>query len=140
MRIDQYREFFKAEYMMGPNCLRLLDVLLTAYPLNFNAKNRIEMLKKPRCLHIAEAFSFFMMRNNFVLAKYTLQCYSKYMLKVSEAVLWSSMLLHSFTLATITFSLKGNSDLCCKDTNINLYFQAAQNHICAVFFVGRVGL
>lgn len=41
MRIDQYREFFKAEYMMGPNCLRLLDVLLTAYPLNFTAENRI---------------------------------------------------------------------------------------------------
>lgn len=41
MRSDHYKEYFKAEYMMGPNCLRLLDELLTAYPLNFTAENRI---------------------------------------------------------------------------------------------------
>ncbi|MBO5252864.1 MAG: methyltransferase domain-containing protein [Clostridia bacterium] len=41
MRIDAYKEFFKAEYMMGPNCLRLLDELLSTYPLQFTAENRI---------------------------------------------------------------------------------------------------
>ena len=41
MRIDAYKDFFKAEYMMGPNCLRLLDELLTAYPLRFTSENRV---------------------------------------------------------------------------------------------------
>lgn len=33
MRSDHYREYFSAENMMGPNSLRLVDRLLTAYPL-----------------------------------------------------------------------------------------------------------
>lgn len=41
MRSDSYKDYFKAEYMMGPNCLRLLDELLSTYPLNFTAENRI---------------------------------------------------------------------------------------------------
>ena len=40
MRSDSYREFFKAEYMMGPNCLRLLDEILECYPLQYTAENK----------------------------------------------------------------------------------------------------
>ena len=32
-RIEKYREFFTKEYLMGPNSLRLLEEMLTKYPL-----------------------------------------------------------------------------------------------------------
>ena len=32
-RIEKYREFFGRDYLMGPNSLRLLDEMLTKYPL-----------------------------------------------------------------------------------------------------------
>ena len=32
-RIDNYKEYFTKEYLMGPNSLRLLDEMLTKYPL-----------------------------------------------------------------------------------------------------------
>ena len=32
-RIENYKEFFTKEYLMGPNSLRLLDEMLTKYPL-----------------------------------------------------------------------------------------------------------
>ena len=35
MRIDKYRKYFEAQYMMGPNSLRLVDELLEKYPLQF---------------------------------------------------------------------------------------------------------
>ncbi len=41
MKSDLYKELFKAEYMMGPNCLRLIDELLTVYPLHFTAENKV---------------------------------------------------------------------------------------------------
>lgn len=41
MRIDNYKHLFQAEYMMGPNCLRLLDELLETYPLHLTADDRI---------------------------------------------------------------------------------------------------
>ena len=31
--IENYREFFTKEYLMGPNSLRLLDEMLRKYPL-----------------------------------------------------------------------------------------------------------
>ena len=43
---------------------------------------------------------------NFSLAKTTLSCYISAKPKVSGGPLWSSMQLHSFTLATITFACK----------------------------------
>ena len=41
MKSDHYKHLFQAEYMMGPNCLRLLDELLKKCPLDFTAENRI---------------------------------------------------------------------------------------------------
>ena len=41
MKIDNYKDYFKAEYMMGPNCLRLLDELLTRCPLRFTKENKV---------------------------------------------------------------------------------------------------
>ena len=41
MRVDDYNNYFTAEYMMGPNCLRLLNELLTKYPLCFTGENKI---------------------------------------------------------------------------------------------------
>ncbi len=41
MRSDNYRKYFKTPYMMGPNCLRLLDELLEAYPLQDTSDNLV---------------------------------------------------------------------------------------------------
>lgn len=41
MRSDLYKEYFTAGNLMGPNSLRLLDELLTEYPLRFTADNRV---------------------------------------------------------------------------------------------------
>jgi cyclopropane fatty-acyl-phospholipid synthase-like methyltransferase len=32
-KCDQYKELFTAEYLMGPNSMRLLDEMLEKYPL-----------------------------------------------------------------------------------------------------------
>lgn len=37
MRSDKYRKYFKSSFMMGPNCLRLLDEILREYPLYFTS-------------------------------------------------------------------------------------------------------
>lgn len=39
MRSDQYQGYFVAENLMGPNSIRLLDELLTEYPLSFTTEN-----------------------------------------------------------------------------------------------------
>lgn len=41
MRSDKYRKYFEASFMMGPNCLRLLDELLEAYPLQYTPENLV---------------------------------------------------------------------------------------------------
>ena len=41
MRSDIYRDYFTAENLMGPNSIRLLDELLTKYPLSFAPENRV---------------------------------------------------------------------------------------------------
>lgn len=41
MRSDKYKDFFKAEYLMGPNSLRLLEELLDTYPLPDNADKTV---------------------------------------------------------------------------------------------------
>ena len=41
MRIDKYRDFFCAPYLMGPNSLRLLDELLETCPLEFTPENLV---------------------------------------------------------------------------------------------------
>ena len=41
MRSDNYREYFTAENLMGPNSLRLLDELLSQYPLRFSQQNKV---------------------------------------------------------------------------------------------------
>ena len=41
MRCENYRKFFEVPYMMGPNCLRLLDELLKEYPLQYTPDNLI---------------------------------------------------------------------------------------------------
>lgn len=41
MRSDNYRDYFTAENLMGPNSIRLLDELLTKYPLQFVPENRV---------------------------------------------------------------------------------------------------
>ena len=41
MRSDLYKDYFTAANLMGPNSLRLLDELLTEYPLHFTAGSRV---------------------------------------------------------------------------------------------------
>lgn len=41
MRSDFYKEYFTAANLMGPNSLRLLDELLTEYPLHCTAEDRV---------------------------------------------------------------------------------------------------
>lgn len=41
MKSDRYQEYFTAENLMGPNSLRLLDELLTLYPQQYTAENRV---------------------------------------------------------------------------------------------------
>ncbi len=41
MRSDTYRKYFKVPFMMGPNCLRLLDKLLEEYPLQYTSDNLV---------------------------------------------------------------------------------------------------
>ncbi|MCC8111034.1 MAG: methyltransferase domain-containing protein [Ruminococcus sp.] len=38
---DKYTKFFTPDFLMGPNCIRILDELLTAYPLTFSRENKI---------------------------------------------------------------------------------------------------
>lgn len=38
---DKYAECFNEDYLMGPNSIRLLDELLTLYPIDRNDKNKI---------------------------------------------------------------------------------------------------
>ena len=37
-RVDNYREFFTKEYLMGPNSMRLLDEMLRKYPLKAGSR------------------------------------------------------------------------------------------------------
>ncbi len=41
MRSEHYRKYFKVPFMMGPNCLRLLDELLEEYPLQYTSDNLV---------------------------------------------------------------------------------------------------
>ena len=41
MRSENYREYFKRSFMMGPNCLRLLDEILEEYPLYYTSDNLV---------------------------------------------------------------------------------------------------
>ncbi len=41
MRSDNYRKYFEVPFMMGPNCLRLLDEILEEYPLHYTSDNLI---------------------------------------------------------------------------------------------------
>lgn len=41
MRSENYRNYFKSSYMMGPNCLRLLDEILGEYPLHYTSDNLV---------------------------------------------------------------------------------------------------
>lgn len=41
MQSDNYRTYFKRPFMMGPNCLRLLDELLEEYPLQYTSDNLV---------------------------------------------------------------------------------------------------
>ena len=41
MNINDYSMYFSAETMMGPNSARILEELLTKYPLHFTEKNEI---------------------------------------------------------------------------------------------------
>lgn len=37
----KYTEFFNGKYLMGPNCIQLLDELLIKYPIQLNRKNPV---------------------------------------------------------------------------------------------------
>ncbi|MBO5133322.1 MAG: methyltransferase domain-containing protein [Paludibacteraceae bacterium] len=41
MRSENYRNYFKSSFMMGPNCLRLLDEILEEYPLHYTSDNLV---------------------------------------------------------------------------------------------------
>ena len=41
MRSENYRNYFKSSFMMGPNCLRLLDEILGEYPLHYTPDNLV---------------------------------------------------------------------------------------------------
>lgn len=41
MRSENYRNYFKSSFMMGPNCLRLLDEILGEYPLHYTSDNLV---------------------------------------------------------------------------------------------------
>lgn len=41
MRSDNYRKYFEVPFMMGPNCLRLLDEILQEYPLQYTSDNLV---------------------------------------------------------------------------------------------------
>ena len=41
MRSDFYKTYFQAQYLMGPNSIRLLDELLEEYPLQFAKENKV---------------------------------------------------------------------------------------------------
>ena len=41
MRSENYRNYFKSSFMMGPNCLRLLDEILEEYPLYYTSDNLV---------------------------------------------------------------------------------------------------
>jgi len=41
MRSDSYINYFQAQYLMGPNSIRLLDELLEEYPLQFTKENKV---------------------------------------------------------------------------------------------------
>jgi len=43
LRSDNYREFFSAPFLMGPNSLRLLDELLEEYPLQLEGKTALDL-------------------------------------------------------------------------------------------------
>lgn len=38
---DNYKKYFNADYLMGPNSVRLLDELLIKYPVSFNKENHV---------------------------------------------------------------------------------------------------
>lgn len=40
-RSEQYKKYFTEEYLMGPNSIRILDELLTTYPLKLQKQNKI---------------------------------------------------------------------------------------------------
>lgn len=38
---EKYTDYFVPEYLMGPNCIRILDELLVKYPLDYSRENTI---------------------------------------------------------------------------------------------------
>ena len=38
---ESYRNYFERSFMMGPNCLRLLDEILGEYPLHYTSDNLV---------------------------------------------------------------------------------------------------
>lgn len=41
MRAEKYKPYFTEEYLMGPNSIRLIDELLSAYPLHLNKESKV---------------------------------------------------------------------------------------------------
>ena len=41
IKSENYKKYFKVPFMMGPNCLRLLDELLEEYPLQYTSDNLV---------------------------------------------------------------------------------------------------
>ena len=38
---EQYKQYFTNDYMMGPNCVRIVEELLAKYPLEFSSESKL---------------------------------------------------------------------------------------------------
>lgn len=77
----------------------------------------------------------FLSNGVFYLQKITYRAIVNLQFIVSGGLLWSSWQLLIFTIFPITFSTKGNSDLCCEDTTQNLDFRhRTESHLCGALY------